>query len=93
MRRGDPNSILGGTRGMGKSMVETFLKEEANVSYCARSITGDEFASFIKTLPESNKARATGTSVDISSKEALQGWVEKSAKEFGRIDTVIANGK
>lgn len=77
---------------MGRQMVETFLAEEVNVSYCARTVDDGDFANFHKTLPPSNKARAIGTSVDISSKDALNGWVKKAADRFGRIDTVIANG-
>ena len=77
---------------MGKTMVESFLLEEANVSYCARSATGTEFDDFHKTLPSSNSARAVGAAVDVSSKKAIHNWVNKSAEKFGRIDCVIANG-
>ncbi len=78
---------------MGRQMVEQFLQEEANVSYCARNVSNDDFAAFQKSLSESNTARAVGTSVDIGNKDALRAWVEKAGSEFGRIDTVIANGK
>nr|ANM86567.1 putative dehydrogenase [Cladonia uncialis subsp. uncialis]AUW31350.1 putative isoepoxydon dehydrogenase [Cladonia uncialis subsp. uncialis] len=83
--------ITGGTRGMGRQMVETFLQEGANVSYSARTVDGTEFDDFHKMLPGTNKARAIGTSLDVSSKVALKDWVEASAKRFGRLDTVIAN--
>ncbi|KAL9047337.1 MAG: hypothetical protein Q9214_000064 [Letrouitia sp. 1 TL-2023] len=72
-------------------MVETFLEEGANVSYSARNVNGTEFDAFHKTLQPTNKARAVGTSLDVSSKTALVDWVNASAKEFGRLDTVIAN--
>ena len=83
---------IGGTRGMGRQMVETFLQEGANVSYSARTVDGNEFAKFHDTLPPSNKARAIGTSLDVSSKGALNEWVKTAAEKFGRLDTVIANG-
>jgi 3-oxoacyl-[acyl-carrier protein] reductase len=82
----------GGSRGMGEAFVRAFLNEEANVSYCSRSATGHEFDDFVKSLPESNKARAYGTAVDVGSKEALVEWVNKSAEREGKIDTIIANG-
>lgn len=78
---------------MGRQMVETFLKEGANVSYSARNVNGTEFDAFHKSLPPTNKARAVGTSLDVSSKAALVDWVNASAKKFGRLDTVIANGR
>ncbi|KAH6895904.1 hypothetical protein B0T10DRAFT_526933 [Thelonectria olida] len=79
--------VTGGTKGIGRAIVETFLSEGANVSYCARTPRGDEFASF----EAADGARAIGTSVDISGQSAIEAWVEKSAEEFGRIDVVVAN--
>lgn len=78
---------------MGRQMVEAFLLEEVNVSYCARVVDDSDFANFHKSLPASNTARAVGTSVDVSSKDALYSWIKISGDRFGRIDTVIANGK
>ena len=77
---------------MGRQMVETFVQEGANVSYSARTVDDNDYADFHKTLPTSNKARAIGTSLDVGSKSALEGWVKASAEQFGRLDTVIANG-
>ena len=77
---------------MGRQIVETFLQEGAHVSYSARTVEGNEFDDFYKTLPEANKARAVGTSLDVSSKVALEEWVEASVKRCGRLDSIIANG-
>ena len=82
----------GGTRGMGRQMVEAFLRQEANVSYSARNITHTEFTDFLETLPPTNKATALGTALDVSSKTALDQWVQDSVKRFGGLDTVVANG-
>ncbi|KAF8540616.1 hypothetical protein BDD12DRAFT_920343 [Trichophaea hybrida] len=38
--------LEGGTRGFGKSIVEVFLQEGVNVSYCARTVTEEEFSNF-----------------------------------------------
>ena len=77
---------------MGRQMVETFLQEGANVSYSARTVDENDFTDFHKTLPTSNKARAVGTSLDVSSKGALYDWVHASAEKHGGLDSVIANG-
>ena len=81
--------MLGGSRGIGKVIVENFLAQGANVSYCARKVTGNEFKDF---RGAENSARAVGSVVDVGSEEQLRSWVEKSVDAFGRIDTVIANG-
>ncbi|KAJ5823089.1 Glucose/ribitol dehydrogenase [Penicillium robsamsonii] len=83
--------ITGDTRGMGEAMVHKFLQEEANVSYCARTVTNTEFAGFYSTLPEGNTARTVGTAFDVASKDAIVQWVESSAERLGRIDVIIAN--
>ncbi|KAK4061807.1 hypothetical protein Trihar35433_9407 [Trichoderma harzianum] len=80
--------VTGGSKGIGRSIVETFLAEGANVSFCARTIRGDEFSLF---KGATNGARAVGSAVDISNPEEIKSWVAGAAKEFGRIDSVIAN--
>ena len=77
---------------MGEAMVQKFLEEEANVSYCARTVTNTEYDDLYPTLPEGNTARAVGTAFDVASKDALVQWVESSAQRLGRIDVIIANG-
>ena len=77
---------------MGRQMVESFLLQGANVSYSARNVNNKEFTEFLETLPSTNKARAVGTSLDVSSKSDLGKWVQDAATSFGGLDTVIANG-
>lgn len=78
---------------MGRQMVEAFLLEGANVSYCARTADGTEFEEFLKSLPASNKATVLGTALDIRSKTTLDDWIKAGVQKFGGLDVVIANGK
>ncbi|KAI9841061.1 MAG: hypothetical protein M1837_001032 [Sclerophora amabilis] len=84
--------VTGGTRGMGRSFVETFLRNGVNVSHCARKVAGDEFAEFTNSLRGSQKPRAVGTPLNVGSKQDVDTWLTRAASEFGRIDIVIANG-
>ncbi|ENH66465.1 Dehydrogenase/reductase SDR family member 4 [Fusarium oxysporum f. sp. cubense race 1] len=71
--------VTGGTKGIGRVIVETLLSEGVSVSYCSRNVRGDEFANF---KDATDGARAVGTSVDISNAASIQGWVEASAKDI-----------
>jgi NAD(P)-dependent dehydrogenase (short-subunit alcohol dehydrogenase family) len=70
--------VTGGTRGIGRAIVEGLLAEGAVVAYCARVV--DE-----QDLP------ALGTSVDVGDADALASWVASAAEALGGIDGVVAN--
>ncbi|RGP67546.1 hypothetical protein FSPOR_5733 [Fusarium sporotrichioides] len=78
--------VTGGTKGIGRVIVETLLNEGANVSYCSRNVRGDEFANFEGVNGE---VLAVGTSVDIADTSSIKNWVEAAAQKFGRIDLVV----
>ena len=86
------DAAIGGTRGLGRSVVENLVKQGVNVSYCARNANEEDFAQLPKTLDPSNRACVFGSSVDISSRENIAKWVEEAAARFGRIDILVANG-
>ncbi|CEI61575.1 hypothetical protein FVEN_g9340 [Fusarium venenatum] len=79
--------VTGGSKGIGRVIVQTLLNEGANVSYCSRKVRGDEFADF---KGANGDVLAVGTSVDIADATALKNWVENSAQKFGRVDLVVA---
>jgi NAD(P)-dependent dehydrogenase (short-subunit alcohol dehydrogenase family) len=79
--------VTGGTRGIGRAIVEAFLDEGAFVGFCARK--PEEVAATQDALHD--RGRVAGTAVDVADGDALEAWVEQSAEAFGGLDVVVAN--
>lgn len=77
--------VTGGTKGIGRAVVEALLAEGASVAFCARTAVDVE-----KAEAELGSA-AAGTAVDVADGVALAAWVAASAERFGRIDVAVAN--
>jgi 3-oxoacyl-[acyl-carrier protein] reductase len=85
--RGTRVLVTGGTRGIGRAIVEGFLDEGAGVALCARN--PDEVKATQEQLSE--RGNVTGSVVDVGDGQALTAWVERSADALGGIDVVVAN--
>ncbi len=79
--------VTGGTRGIGRAIVEAFLDEGATVGFCARN--AEEVAATQEALRD--RGSVTGSVVDVGDADALASWVEESASAFGGLDVVVAN--
>jgi NAD(P)-dependent dehydrogenase (short-subunit alcohol dehydrogenase family) len=79
--------VTGGTRGIGRAIVEAFLEEGAIVGFCARN--PEEVTATQDALH--SHGNITGATVDVGDRNALAAWVEQSAEAFGGLDVVVAN--
>jgi NAD(P)-dependent dehydrogenase (short-subunit alcohol dehydrogenase family) len=80
--------VTGGTRGIGRAVVEGLVAEGAHVAFCARN--PDEVAATEQELRGAG-ATVVGSVVDVGDDAALPAWVSASAETLGGIDIVVSN--
>jgi NAD(P)-dependent dehydrogenase (short-subunit alcohol dehydrogenase family) len=77
--------VSGGSRGIGKAIVQCFLDEGAHVAFCARSASG---------VAEAERAlggRAFGAVVDVTQPGEVQHWVANAVQRLGGLDIIVPN--
>lgn len=80
--------VTGGTRGIGRAIVETLLAEGVQVAFCARSAAEVTEAEQALTA---QGAAAIGSAVDVGDGDAVKAWVGRSLAAMGGVDIVVAN--
>lgn len=85
--RGKTAMVTGGTRGIGRAIVEAFLAEGVDVAFCARSAQ----AVADTELELASQGRVIGTAFDVSDSASLSDWVAATAEELGGIDMVVSS--
>ncbi len=74
--------VTGGTRGIGRAVVDGLLAEGADVAFCARSSA--EWSPRPRRSCPQTAAIAIGTAVDVGDATALEDWVTHSADRARR---------
>jgi 3-oxoacyl-[acyl-carrier protein] reductase len=80
--------VTGGSKGIGRAIVDGLAAEGARVAFCARTDVD------VKKAEDELRAAGhdvTGTALDVADAAALRTWVEASADRFGGIDIVVGN--
>lgn len=80
--------VTGGSKGIGRRVVEIFAEEGAHVALCARSAA--EVEETVAAV-EAKGVRAFGAALDVADKAALEAWVADAAAALGGVDMVVAN--
>ena len=75
--------VTGGTKGIGRAVVQTLVDEGAQVAFCARDAAG------VAEAAESTGAR--GYVLDVANGPALTDWVGQAAQELGGVDVIVSN--
>lgn len=77
--------VTGGTRGIGRAIVERLVAEGARVAFCARD------AGAVAALESQLGAPAIGAALDVVDGEALKSWIDRAATGLGGIDILVPN--
>jgi len=86
--KGKKALVTGGTRGIGRAIVETLAREGCDVALCARD--SGQVENTVKALGK-HGGKATGQAIDVSDATALADWINQAAAELGGLDIVVAN--
>lgn len=77
--------VSGGTRGIGRAIVEAFLAEGAKVAFCARDAAG------VAAAQAELGDRSFGSVVDITDAPSVAAWVQNAAEKMGGTDILVPN--
>lgn len=83
--KGKKAIVSGGSRGIGRAIIETLLAEGAQVSFCARDAAG------IAAAEAALDGRAKGAPVDVTDAAAMAAWVSAAGEAMGGIDVAVPN--
>ena len=80
--------VSGGTRGIGRAIVETLAAEGAKVSFCARHEAEVRQAS---DALAAKGAEVFGSAGDVADGAFIRKWVDETAARTGGVDILVAN--
>ncbi len=81
--------ITGGTRGIGRAIVERLLEEGLSVCFCGQS--EENVLRAAAELSEKFPGKAFGRKCDVSKPEEVQEFIAFAAEKLGRIDILVNN--
>ncbi|MBC7931205.1 MAG: SDR family oxidoreductase [Rubrivivax sp.] len=87
--RGKTAIVTGGTRGIGRAIVEAFVREGMNVCVGARSM--DDVEQAVRELDGVGDGIVTGAACDVRVYDEVEALVAHAVEEFGGVDVLVNN--
>ena len=80
--------VTGGSRGIGRAIVDALSAEGAAVGFCAR--TAADVTGTVEAFTKQGR-NVAGHVLDVADEQGMQKWVEEAAGALGGVDIVVAN--
>jgi len=80
--------VTGGSRGIGKAIVQLFAEEEANL--CITALDKNRLETFVQSLREKN-VNCIGVVADSTREGEVRDMVKETVRTFGKVDILINN--
>ena len=83
--------VTGGTRGIGREIVQQLREAGASVHFCGRSV--DSIRTELGSLgePRLGGGKVTGQAVDVTKEEQIAAWFSGVWEQEGRLDVLVNN--
>lgn len=81
--------VTGSSQGIGKAIAESLAKEGVNVVICSRDI--EKLKDTAKVIENNTGANVSPVQADLTKKEDITKLINKTVKQFGKIDILINN--
>lgn len=86
--KGKKAIVTGGTRGIGRRIVNLLAEEGVDVGICSRK--QEEVDEAVATLTKQG-VKVTGGVADVGNSQEYKAWLEKAAKDLGGCDIFVPN--
>ena len=80
--------VTGGTRGIGRAIVDVLSAEGAAVGFCAR--TAADVTDTVEAFTKQGR-NVAGHVLDVADEQGMGAWVTEAAGALGGVDIVVAN--
>jgi 3-oxoacyl-[acyl-carrier protein] reductase len=80
--------VTGGSRGIGRAIVQALAGEGCSIAFCARGAEGVESA--VAAL-RAGGASVSGAAVDVGDADAYRVWLADAVSDLGGLDILVSN--
>ncbi|HVF26907.1 MAG TPA: SDR family oxidoreductase, partial [Pyrinomonadaceae bacterium] len=87
--KGKSAIVTGSTKGIGRAIAESLLREGMNVCVSARN--SDEVERSVLELSDAGEGKLTGAVCDVRNYDEVKALVEHTVEEFGGVDVLVNN--